>query len=1342
MQQHRATAMKIAQFPSIFFVVLTLMASLCSAQSDLLYRNGFEPRVALTVSQVAPELGSNVASDQILTVSVFFDYPGATDQTTYALSIDGVAIDSCSATLNSIVCELGDGLPPGLHAVDVVYGKAVYSWTFSTVTRPAVVDFEPASDVQFGTPLVVRARIIDIRADLDVATLDVTYDLVNITTNTVVTVVSPREIAISYTPTAAQVSASHHLLSIAMSSQDEIRADQLFDFEILPQKVYTSEFEVPTADAIILVDEINAVVSSTRLTAAIRKVEINNSPALYLGGQGAIERYGRLIKLLPGANVLRAKVTFTDDTVREFSRTVTYDAPPVVTIISPRDWETFGLATSINGAPVSGNASNLTGLVDRPISITGTVSKAVASVSINQQAATLAPDGKSFTFNNFFLREGTSLLSVNATDSSGRISSANVTVFVDQTAPLLSIENPVNDAVTSSNRIDVRGIANDAVEGGLGAAEPVVTVQNAANQQSITAIVSDRYYFATDIPLEVGANDLTVTATDQRGNARSQSVRVVRIAVGSKRITLLGGNRQSAPVKSELPQALQISAIDAQGNPLAYVPVRFDIVRGNGSISLQSGAPTKPNGVNPARNLLVNTDNSGVAKLWLTLGSESSPGGNSVRAWSPDIAEDTIFTATGTRGAPYWVVIDGNASAQFVQTGTAPVDALQSAVYDQNYNRMVATPVRYRILSGAALFTANSAQTGTVSADGQTITVLTDKDGRASVRPIAGETPGIVKIISEAVLPNNAIAGQALFQLTVLERRAGPTKFRGVVMSHTGKPLAGVRFSIARTNLSATSDSNGKFEFTDQVPPGKIDLFVDGRTVTSAPNIEYPALHFETAIIPGQDNQLPHAIYLPPVNLSASQIVGGNQDVTLTIPGYEGFELIVKANSVTFPDGSHTGPLVVSPVHNDRLPMVPPGGAATFGTLGWTIQPTGTRFDPPAQVKIPNPGHMTAGQTAQIVQWDHDLATFVPMGQGTVNEDASQIITDFGSGITKAGWGGCPGPACPPDLGFPQCGEGGPTCRGSLCGCNSCQLLSTAPQGTCPICQTDPIKESAPCESNACKWCVSGKCEQRHSELPPLGIKGFNFTETIKSSNIANNGVFYGFESERGGAVWEFDVEAYCSSDGNWRFALVKADIKTVIAINYNRVRTLTSADIVQAQASPAQQCSHLNSIELALHTSATSHYSPADPLTMCLKAPPFSWNPVGSYNGFEGTVAHERIHELRFKKAMNNVFQYLSDEIFDPNLSIADYPTAALALDAFNFREVLIFKQKEIADNVRLQLYGTNLALAHSNPNEFYLAKVNSAQYQNFFQQINSQRTVHQCPTVPNPNVCRNLIQ
>ena len=164
-------------------------------------------------------------------------------------------------------------------------------------------------------------------------------------------------------------------------------------------------------------------------------------------------------------------------------------------------------------------------------------------------------------------------------------------------------------------------MVNDAVEGGLGAAEPAVRVLNTANQESVMGVVSARFYFASDLQLEVGANALTVTSTDQKGNARSKPVRVVRIAVGSKRITLLGGNRQTGAVKTNLPQALQISAMDAQGNPLSNLPERFDIVRGNGSISLQSGVPVKPNGVDLARNLVANTDAAGLAKVRLTLGT-------------------------------------------------------------------------------------------------------------------------------------------------------------------------------------------------------------------------------------------------------------------------------------------------------------------------------------------------------------------------------------------------------------------------------------------------------------------------------------------------------------------------------------------------------------------------------------------------------------------------------------------------------------------------------------------------------------------------------------------------
>lgn len=155
--------------------------------------------------------------------------------------------------------------------------------------------------------------------------------------------------------------------------------------------------------------------------------------------------------------------------------------------------------------------------------------------------------------------------------------------------------------------------------------------------------------------------------------------------------------------------------------------------------------------------------------------------------------------------------------------------------------------------------------------------------------------------------------------------------------------------------------------------------------------------------------------------MSQAKVVGGNEDISIKIPGFEGFEMIVKANSVTFPDGSRMGPLVISPVHADRLPMVPPGGSATFMAPAWTIQPSGTRFDPPIEVRIPNSRNLKPGETSQIYQWDHDLATFVPMGQATVSEDGALLVTDVGSGVSKAGWGGAP--PTPPSP--PNCGSGG-----------------------------------------------------------------------------------------------------------------------------------------------------------------------------------------------------------------------------------------------------------------------------------------------------------------------------
>ena len=98
---------------------------------------------------------------------------------------------------------------------------------------------------------------------------------------------------------------------------------------------------------------------------------------------------------------------------------------------------------------------------------------------------------------------------------------------------------------------------------------------------------------------------------------------------------------------------------------------------------------------------------------------------------------------------------------------------------------------------------------------------------------------------------------------------------------------------------------------------------------------------------------------------------------------------------------------------------------------GWTLQPSGTRFDPPIEVHIPNTDGLSPGTVVPVVQWDHDMGYFVPMGLGTISEDGSELVTNKGSGITKAGWGGL---AVPLNSDNAQCDANSK--RQGLCGCD------------------------------------------------------------------------------------------------------------------------------------------------------------------------------------------------------------------------------------------------------------------------------------------------------------------
>jgi len=968
----------------------------------------------------------------------FGDIGSGIDTASVKLALDGVELLLTQAEREGVIER---SLPAGSYAV------GEHSFKFSVADKAGNVtllegkfNIDPVSTTVFsqlkpgrlegiaaGTQPLISASYTD-AAGIDPAKVRVLVDNVDVTAQASIG-------ATGFSYQSQGLAAGHHLVLLRVTNNSGREAFTTWGFEIDAEASYQLRFADADGRAFMKPDaEVNVVASSDR--AAVADISLNGKPMQLVSRDGLIAKYSLTIQLQPGDNLLTARATYADGRSKEATQTVNYGKPPVVTITSPADRTTLG-------AVVDSSPRDLTGIVERPTVITGSVDRDVESVTINQQQASLS--GREFRFERFFLHEGTNLVSVVATDKQGRVGSASVTVSVDQTAPFLAVEAPLNNAVTSANNIDVHGTVNDAVEGYYAAPDPTVTVGG------VKAVVADKQFFAAGVPLALGENNIVVSAVDQAGNVRNAQVRVMRVAAGSSRLTSYAGNGQSARVGTALAKPLTVAALDRDGKPLPNTAVTFDISRGTGSLARDAGA-SSATGV---RNLVVNTDADGLASVWLVLGKQSGPASNAVRASVLGMAEGVSFVASGEKGPAQHIRSDLGIN-QYVATGAQPLEPLTAVVTDEQENRIANAAVRFSVVAGQATFE-----------NGQdSIVVNTDKNGYAAVRPVLGALAG-ESIVKAVPAENGDNFFEALFTMQGLASQDGPTRFSGMVMNDKGEPLPGARMSIGRTALSTTVDEKGMFTF-DDIPPGKIDLFVDGRTV-KLPGQQYPALHFEASAIKGAQNQLPHPIYLPALQMAEARVVGGDQDVVLKMPGFEGYEMTVFANSVTFPDGSKTGPVVVSPISFDKLPMTPPGGYAGFMAPAATIQPSGTRFDPPVQLKIPNTAGLKPGEKKPVYQWDHDLATFVQMGQATVTEDGAFLITDPGTGISKAGWHPIPNPPppddCPTSGGDPECPE--------------CQVIHTF-GGKCPkkVCKMDNGK---PCDDH--KYCtekdvcVGGTCK-------------------------------------------------------------------------------------------------------------------------------------------------------------------------------------------------------------------------------------------------------------------------
>jgi hypothetical protein len=434
--------------------------------------------------------------------------------------------------------------------------------------------------------------------------------------------------------------------------------------------------------------------------------------------------------------------------------------------------------------------------------------------------------------------------------------------------------------------------------------------------------------------------------------------------------------------------------------------------------------------------------------------------------------------------------------------------------------------------------------------------------------------------------------------------------------------------------------------------------------------------------IKGRNNQIAHPIYLPPLSTSPESVktVGGNEDVILKIPGLAGFQMKVKANSVTFPDGSRVGTLVVSPVTADKLPMAPPAGGAQFGVPAWTVQPAGTRFDPPIEVTLPNASSQPAGDNLPIVQWDHDLGQYVAMGRATVSEDGSVLITDSGSGITKAGWGGL----CryDPD----KCGQKAPPV------CKDCEKVDTS--GDCPTCAPDAAKNEKKCENDACKQCKDGSCQEKFSKTEPNGVSRFNFIgpKTIAENLCAGTGwgCFTGIEDQPGVAI-EMEAAPYCTPEGNWKFKLSKADYTTAVYADLNVASGWTSMTFTGIAA--LRRCDDLRILISNATLAASTHYFS-----------PFVYQAPAHYHT-QAIHEHEVIHFKQFEEKFAPAITDFKNAIEAITLPIDSYPNEAAAKAAVKASSEFQNAKVRMKNSATL---ANNATAPHPDPLRFVDASLN----------------------------------
>lgn len=719
-------------------------------------------------------------------------------------------------------------------------------------------------------------------------------------------------------------------------------------------------------------------------------------------------------------------------------------------------------------APANLSVTNLS-----PATVTGTVSDPAAAVTVNGIAA--PQSGGSFAI-PVPLTEGLNVLTAVATNASGVASTATAQVTLDTTPPHITIDTPADGAVTTDASVTVTGLANDVVVGTVNAQDVQVTVNG------ISAQVANRTYAATGVPLTVGANTIQAVARDRAGNSTTSSVTVNRVlpsqppappigqAVITQSLSIVSGNNQTGTIGTQLSGPLIVALNDSTNHPIVNQTVVFKVTGNDGTLnSASSGSGSAA--------AAVNTDSTGQAQVFWTLGQRSGTGINNVQVSSPLAISPVTFAATGVTANASAIVVDSGNDQIGVPGQPLPFPFVV-AVVDSGHNRVPNVPVTFTVKQGNGTLGGASSQTVTSDSNGRAIAVLT-----------LGTQTGNDNNVVVATFPNNAGFPAAFAASGRVPGNPANTTISGLVLDNSNNPIQGATVRLFQTNQGNTNnlpvqvgtpvqtDAKGTFSI-QPAPVGSFKLMADGTTANGPKS--YPTLEYDIVTVAGNDNTVGMPIYLPALDTVNKLCVDGTHGGTLTLPQVPGFALTVLPGSATFPGGSRTGCVSVTPVNGDKVPMSPGFGQQPRFIV--TIQPVGTTFNPPAAITLPNVDGLPPKAVTEMYSYDHDLGMFVAIGTGTVSSDGSVIASNPGVGVLKAGW---------------HCG-GNPNSTGGAGTCDQCQTCDGIE------CVADPSQDGNPSPDDKCRVCKGGSLTAL--TFGPATTTSFNFelpNQTVDDINEA-----------------------------------------------------------------------------------------------------------------------------------------------------------------------------------------------------------------------------------------------